>query len=495
MEVKRASLLGKLGRIALGLALGAGLAEVGFHLRDDGAFPHLNVYEPDPVLALRLRPGATQKLFVASGNPVTSVRINAAGFRGEELRQPANDEIIVVGDSQVFGLGVEEGETASAQLAAITGRRVINAGVPTYGPLEYNAIAERLLATYEGATVVYVVNFVNDLFEASHPNVTRHVEWDGWAVRKETAPDHVASFPGRAWLFRDSHAVLAFRSFLYEHGDKLDDRGFASEGSVPDLVRSSKRDHERAAKENEAKAAEREEQLSTLTAKQLAAETAVEQAALDALQIRGQEVGEAYLRSRNNPGDIVIKYDVYAEEAREPVRTATHIFNGAKVRKQVEAQIREYVERKSARELKEGIKLAHSVEERDLLEKRLAELRAAPLEIVRAWSPMRPHLEAIKKICDARRARLLVVALPMDVQVSKEEWAKYGSTTPPADMEESKILIDDLVASSEALGALALDATPALAAAEPGAFLKGDIHMTPKGQRAFAEAIAQKLKE
>jgi len=46
------------------------------------------------------------------------------------------------------------------------------------------------------------------------------------------------------------------------------------------------------------------------------------------------------------------------------------------------------------------------------------------------------------------------------------------------------------VASAEAL-----DATPALAAAEPGAFLDGDIHLTPRGHRALAEALAAKPRE
>jgi hypothetical protein len=139
-----------------------------------------------------------------------------------------------------------------------------------------------------------------------------------------------------------------------------------------------------------------------------------------------------------------------------------------------------------------GQALIRTFAEREALSKRLDELRAAPAEAVRAWSPMTPLLREVKALCDAHGARLLVVALPMDVQVSPSEWAKYGVATPP-DLEPAKILVDDLVASAEGIGAAALDATPALAAAEPGAFLDGDIHMTPKGHRALAEAIAAKL--
>jgi len=94
--------------------------------------------------------------------------------------------------------------------------------------------------------------------------------------------------------------------------------------------------------------------------------------------------------------------------------------------------------------------------------------------IVRAWSPMTPLLRQVKAACDAHGARLLVVVLPMDVQVSPAEWAKYG-VAEPLDMTPARILVDDLVASAEAIGAAALDATAALAAAEPGAFLRGDL--------------------
>ena len=41
----------------------------------------------------------------------------------------------------------------------------------------------------------------------------------------------------------------------------------------------------------------------------------------------------------------------------------------------------------------------------------------------------------------------------------------------------------------------ALDATAALAAAEPGAFLNRDLHMTPKGHDAVARALAATLAE
>ena len=224
------------GQIAAGVIVAALLAEAGFWVRDRGAFPHLNCYVADPKLGVRLRPGATERVSFG-GNPVTHVRINGDGLRGAELPAPRADEILVVGDSQVFGLGVEEQETFAARLGQLTGRPVVNAGVPTYGPDEYDAKVEEILARRHPTTVVYTVNVADDLFEAERPNRDRHAVWDGWAVRKETAPPSVAGFPGRALLFGRSHAVFALRKVWFERNGAGVDRGVASEGSWQDLGR------------------------------------------------------------------------------------------------------------------------------------------------------------------------------------------------------------------------------------------------------------------
>src|SRR5262245_32377714 len=114
-------------QVVAGTLVGLVLTEVIFHAVDAGAFPHLNVYVPDPGLGVRLRPGATEKTRVEP-NPVTNVRINSLGLRGAELALPAANSVVVVGDSTVFGLGVEEDEAFPARLAAELHRPVVNAG-------------------------------------------------------------------------------------------------------------------------------------------------------------------------------------------------------------------------------------------------------------------------------------------------------------------------------------------------------------------------------
>jgi hypothetical protein len=95
--------------------------------------------------------------------------------------------------------------------------------------------------------------------------------------------------------------------------------------------------------------------------------------------------------------------------------------------------------------------------------------------------------------CQAAGAELAIVALPLDVQVSQEEWAKYDK--PVVDMTETVGLLDDAVSWAHSRGIRAMNATSALQEVGPGAFLHADIHMSPRGQSAFGLGIAKMLAE
>jgi hypothetical protein len=486
----------KVGLGLLGVAAGLCASEGIFRLRDHAAFPHLNVYESDADLAVRLRPGATENV-AFNGNPLTSVRIGPEGFRGAGLPKVTADEIIVLGDSQVFGLGVEENETFSAALQkSLGGRAVLNAGVPTYGPYEYLAVARALLesrhpkrgAEDSGLTVVYVINMANDLFEAAHRNVDRHAVWDGWAVRKETAPDHITSFPGRELLYRDSHLFYALRGIS---GARSGSASFASEGSWKDLValaQSNGTDSE-----------------ATFVARKSSYEAAVKDSQLHiekALTEKHPELvadkrGKAYMDGHGTPGDIVeptkFRY-LLGEEGRAYEETVQLLVAGAEVRRDVEARIRAEVERERKAQQKDAA-LLMTAEEYEAHARKLDELLAAPRNVAGYSSPMAPHVAAMKALTEAHGARLLVVALPLDVQTSADEWKKYGVDKPPMDVASTRILSEDIVEYTRASGVSALDPTPALQAAEPGAFLIGDLHMSPRGHQALATAIAAALRE
>jgi hypothetical protein len=429
--------------------------------------------------------------FKLGTNPVATISVNDRGYRGGPWPAPGEGEIVVVGDSQVFGLGVEDDETFSAQLAAHTGRSVINGGVPTYGPAEYLAVAEEIIEERKPQTLIYVVNFVNDAFELDRPNRDRHAVWDGWAVRIETAPEQVTAFPGRKWLFQQSHAFYALRRWWYARDigsveavvDPLA-QGLPSEGSWLDLVdqgtRSAVAADEVAQRDVEAQRAK------TARFQQVAAALSSAEAQLDKQLASQRDYDRTVSQLAHGvPGDIV--EERFAEESRDIVVTAALIRKAAAQRVRMAEQL-------AARDEE----VAESLAKRQALLRENEQLRAAIAGPTVAPAPsssvFEPHLREVKALCDAHGVEFVVVALPIDVQVSSEEWAKYGVEDPPS-MDASLVLLGDLRETAERLGARALDATEALREAEPGAFLDGDIHMTARGHAALAHALGATLNQ
>ena len=468
--------------VVLGLIAGLLVVEGVFHLRDHGAFPHLNVYRADEQLGVRLLPGSTEKISF-SGNPVSQVRINAQGYRGADWAAHPDNELFVVGDSQAFGLGVEEDQAFAWRLGKALARPVANGAVPTYGPKEYNAVLAEELPRRKPKTVIYTINIANDLFEAAHPNTTRHAVWDGWAVRKETAPASVAAFPGRELLFRSSHAFFAARGLWFRTHSSTEEGAVASEGSWEDLLSAGKGLAEEQAAAKRAADDERKKRDEAISA------TLTEAHKLDAAlgealgkTLPEEELGASTLRTaRASPGDIV---RVYYGEGSQPIPAlAAQIQQAAAARKRFEEKLKTNHDQETL----------SALTRRDQLDDTMKTLRAEPVaKLVRERSPLHPHLAAAKALCDANGAELVVLVLPLDVQVSAEEWKKYGRTEA-LDLTATRVLGEDVLSMADELGARTVDAWPALAAAEPGAFLNGDLHMTPKGHDAVAVAIARAL--
>lgn len=474
----------------LGVLVGLVLAEQLFAWRDHGAFPHLNAYVADNALGVRLEPGFEGKVRLGRDAP-TSFRINAAGYRGADWPAAEANEIIVVGDSQVFGLGVEGDQTFSAKLADELGRPVRNAGVPTYGPPEYHAVAAELLKARGAKTVVYTINVGNDLVEAHRANTERHAVWDGWAVRKETAPLSTADFPGRSWLYRNSHLVLAARRAYYERRyPELDDVSFPSEGRWQDLVQRGRDSQHRQKLQRDAavlEAALRPTEIDYLEQKLRESQREVENLIYDQFVGRSSQPSLLLRAARANPGDIVT---VGPGEAGAPLgATAKLIRQGAAYRTKMEAQLKAKAAELADQERKKHI--VTTLEERDALADKLTALRAAPLTLAQATSPLSEPLKAMKALCDEHGAELVVLVLPLDVMVSDSEWNKYGQS--PIDLAPARVLVDDIVAIGRGMGVRVLDATAPLAGSEPGAFLEADLHLSPTGHMVVAKALAKTM--
>jgi SGNH hydrolase-like domain, acetyltransferase AlgX len=477
--------LGKLLLLLLGLGVGLFAAELIFRFRDGAGFSKLNLYRPDPDLGVRLIPGATQRL-VYPDNPPTNIRINGAGYRGADFPAPGSDDLAVVGDSQVFGLGVEEDETFAAVLGQKleANRHVLNAGIPTYGPAEYAAVAREMIAKHHVKTVVFTVNLVNDLFEATRPNRGRHVVRDGWAVRAEAAEPQV-EFPGRTWLARHSHLFYAIRQLWHRDSDGTP---VASEGTWQDLVASGSRSSEQAAltqqqrKERTAVLRQTEDELSKRTAE---IDRAMLQLLSDELTTEDQIALDAAHRL---PGDLVEDPFSGAEEARPVTVTAAQIRSGAVLRAKLRDKLLKLAKAQPRGKEREAILASLTAQPK--LATKLNELGAAQIRAV-LETPLAPILRDLKRDCDEHGVRLVLLILPIDVAVAPQEWKKYRAA--PIDMSSVASLSDELLELGAELGVSTLEATAVLRAAEPGAFLNHDIHMTPRGHRAVAAALADTL--
>lgn len=97
----------------------------GYHRDQDG------IYRLDPALGHAMRPGFRRRMYW-NGHWWTH-ETNADGYRGPRL---AEADAVFLGDSMVYGHGVEEDQTVPARLSRRGGLRVANLGQPGIGAIQ-----------------------------------------------------------------------------------------------------------------------------------------------------------------------------------------------------------------------------------------------------------------------------------------------------------------------------------------------------------------------
>ena len=195
----RRTIVGRLGLALLGVALALPAAELLARLTSGGAQPALDIYAADPRYGVRLRPLAHTRLRSREGH-LSELSTNSLGFRGPEW---AAGGVLLLGDSQMMGYGVDEAETTAAYLGARLDRPVLSATIPSWGPIEYALAAEELIPRFAPTAVIYVANLANDWPEANVPNARRSDAEDGWLIRRraQPAPQHDRLLPrSELWL-------------------------------------------------------------------------------------------------------------------------------------------------------------------------------------------------------------------------------------------------------------------------------------------------------
>jgi len=173
----------RISRVARGCALAAvafaavvALALVGIelYLRGPGAGEYLGaaelrgLYENDGAGSIRTVAGYRARVRIEGR--MTHVRIDSLGLRGPEVgpKEPGEKRVLALGDSMVFGMGVEDDEAFPAVLAASLARslgtRVTagNGGMPGNGTLEQVRDYRRLGPTFRPDAVLACIYLGND---------------------------------------------------------------------------------------------------------------------------------------------------------------------------------------------------------------------------------------------------------------------------------------------------------------------------------------------
>jgi hypothetical protein len=112
-------------------------------------------FEYSPELSYRIRPESSCTF--ATREYTVQIHSNRMGLRDDNtsLDEP---EIIILGDSQAMGWGVEQHETIEAILEKSTGKKVLNGAIPSYG----TAREMRLLSMLDRSNLKTVIIAHND---------------------------------------------------------------------------------------------------------------------------------------------------------------------------------------------------------------------------------------------------------------------------------------------------------------------------------------------
>ncbi|HKU61686.1 MAG TPA: SGNH/GDSL hydrolase family protein [Gemmatimonadales bacterium] len=132
--------------LAVALLIGEGVARVALNPSD------FLIVHPvrDTILGQRLAPGA-------SGH-------DRWGFRNP--RVPDSAEVVTIGDSQTYGVGLPRRSSWPAQLSKLTGRSLYNASLPSYSPVQYHELLRRYALPLRPRAVIVGFYFGNDLLES-----------------------------------------------------------------------------------------------------------------------------------------------------------------------------------------------------------------------------------------------------------------------------------------------------------------------------------------
>jgi hypothetical protein len=141
-------------------------------------------------------------------------KINSAGFRDDEASLEA-PEIIILGDSQAMGWGVDQEETFAHLLEKKTGRRVLNAAISSYGSVR----ALMALKTINRRHLKYIVlqysdnDYMENYMFAKGGNNIAVMSDDDYNCLVRSHAREIAYYPGRLTYSSLKQAIPALHWF------------------------------------------------------------------------------------------------------------------------------------------------------------------------------------------------------------------------------------------------------------------------------------------
>jgi lysophospholipase L1-like esterase len=218
-----------IGLMMASIAFILGAAEAAVRWFDGGALPSLPIFRQidDGPIDLQENIVAWHRSGSRAVYPVITgwlgLRVASPGEAA-----PSSGDWLAIGDSQVFGQGVD-GAATFAALATGKGVRIANAGVPGYGVEDALLRAEMLLPLLKPRGVLVVVNQANDWEEAGHPVQERFRVRGSWLLRRKEADAWEGAF--MASLLSRSH-ILFYTAQLVHAITERSDRSTETPGWI-----------------------------------------------------------------------------------------------------------------------------------------------------------------------------------------------------------------------------------------------------------------------
>ncbi len=169
----------------------------------------------DPYLGVRFKPLQQKRMQNRDFDIVVST--DEHGFRNRSP-WPAQADVVAVGDSLVFGYGVDHPRTWTSLLETELGTRVVNLGMPGSGPWQYTRSFETLGMTVRPRVLLYGLYPANDLDDVK--------DFDRWVAEGSRGSyDEFRFFSGdvpnvMADMLDDSYLLVALRAIRKNLRDK-----------------------------------------------------------------------------------------------------------------------------------------------------------------------------------------------------------------------------------------------------------------------------------